>query len=114
MLVEIQAKHLRNLELEREMGAAEVVGRMEEAGAHPLHHSVIGRSSFSTLYAQSSLLPNTFSIIEPPAKVYPHQIFHHSGEAAPPRGCLQGGAGQRDGGQGPPMGGRPCQVLPLA
>ena len=49
------------------------------------------------------------------AQVYPHQIFHLSGEAAPhSRGDLQGGAGQRDGGQGPPMGGRPCQVLPLA
>ena len=45
MLIKLQAKHLRNLELEHEMGAAELVGRMEEAGAHPLVHSVIGRSS---------------------------------------------------------------------
>lgn len=36
-----QAKHLRSLELEHGMGAAELVGRMEQAGAHPLHHSVI-------------------------------------------------------------------------
>ena len=95
MVIEVQAKHLRSLELEHGVGAAELVGRMEEAGAHPLHHSVIGKSS--ALHAQSSLLPNTFSIMEPKAKVYPHQIFHHSGEAAPPRGGLQGGAGQRDG-----------------
>ena len=50
MLIELQAKHLRSLELEHDgVGAAELVSRMEQAGAHPLHHSVIGRSS--TLYA---------------------------------------------------------------
>ena len=42
IFVEPQAKHLRGLELEKGVGASELVGRMEQAGAHPLHHSVIG------------------------------------------------------------------------
>ena len=40
MLIKLQAKHLQSLELEHEMGAAEFVGRMEQDGAHPLHHSI--------------------------------------------------------------------------
>ena len=42
IIVEPQAKLLRGLELEKGVGASELVGRMEQAGAHPLHHSVIG------------------------------------------------------------------------
>ena len=53
IIVEPQAKHLRGLELEKGVGASELVGRMEQAGAHPLHHSVIGglvASSFPSSY----------------------------------------------------------------
>ena len=42
ILMEPQAKHLRSLELDHGEVASELVGRMERAGAHPLHHSVIG------------------------------------------------------------------------
>ena len=42
ILMEAQAKHLRSLEVDHGVGASELVGKMELAGAHTLHHSVIG------------------------------------------------------------------------